>query len=150
MKKFLSIIFLVLVLFMVSGCGNKKVITTREFKNITEQNGLSVLDAIDQFDSDVIKEATLAYNDDYKLEFYVLDSSDSAISMFNYNKNSFESKKSGVSSYLSTDLANYNIYMLQSGGYYMYLSRVDNTLLYVSVEDTFKESVKDIVKDLGY
>lgn len=149
-KKLVLFSFMVCFVLLLCGCGSKKAITTRDFKNITEQSGFSTMDVKDQFDSNVIVEGTLAYTDDYKLEFYVLDSSDSAKSMFEHNKSIFEGKKSGISSYVSTDLANYNTYMLQSGGYYMYLSRIDNTLLYVNVLDSYKDIIKEVVKDLGY
>ena len=151
MKKKLCLIgVLFLTIIVLCGCGNKKAITTRDFKNITEQSGLDTIDAIDQVVGESIKEVTLAYNDDYKLEFYVLDSLTSAKNMYEHNKNIFEGRKSGISKYLSTDLGNFNTYMLESGGYYMYLSRIDNTLLYVDVLDIHKDKIKEIVKDLGY
>ena len=61
-----SILFFTIII--LCGCGNKKAITTRDFKNITEQSGLDTIDAMDQIESQSIKEVTLAYNDDYKLE----------------------------------------------------------------------------------
>ena len=50
----------------------------------------------------------------------------------------------------SIDINNYSSYTLKTGGYYMYLSRVDNTFLYVKVKDTYQDSVKKMVKELGY
>ncbi len=149
-KKFLLFSLLLFGLLMLTGCGNKKAITTHDFKNITEQSGFSTIDAKDQFDETSVVEATLAYNDDYKIEFYVLDSDADAKGMFEYNKNIFEGRKSGVSKYASTNIGNSSTYMLQSGGYYMYLSRIDNTLLYVSVLEKYKDSVREVIKDLGY
>ena len=149
-KKIIFFSFLLLSIFMITGCGNKKVISTREFKNITEQDVLTTVDVKDQFSDESVVEATIAHNDDIKLEFYVLNSETSAKSMFAYNKKIFEGRKSGVSKYISTDIGNSSTYMLQTGGYYMYLSRVDNTLLYISVSDQYKDNVKEVVKDLGY
>ena len=151
MKKKLCLFgILFFTIIILCGCGNKKAITTRDFKNITEQSGLDTYDAMDQVVGESIKEVTLAYNDDYKLEFYVLDSSVSAKNMYEHNKNIFEGRKSGISKYISTDIGNSSTYMLESGGYYMYLSRIDNTLLYVDVMDIYKDKIKEIVKDLGY
>ena len=42
------------------------------------------------------------------------------------------------------------MYDLESGGYYMHLTKVDNTLLYVRVPSNYKENAKKIIKDLGY
>ena len=50
----------------------------------------------------------------------------------------------------SANIGNYSTYGLTSNGYYMYVSRVDNTLLYAKVSTTYKDAVKSIIKDLGY
>lgn len=149
-KKIILLSTFLFVAIFLTGCGNKKAITTRDFKNITEQSGFSTIDTKDQFEENSIIEATLAYNLDYKIEFYVLNSDASAKGMFEHNKGIFESRKSGVSKYTSTNIGNSSTYMLQSGGYYMYLSRIDNTLLYVNVLDKYKDTIREVIKDLGY
>lgn len=70
--------------------------------------------------------------------------------MFNANKTSFESLSSGASSESSASMANYSTYTLNSSGYYMHLCQVDNTLLYVKVEDSHKDAVKKFIDNLGY
>ena len=54
------------------------------------------------------------------------------------------------SSESSSSMGNYSSYTLVSNGYYMHLCRVDNTLLYVKVSDTYKDSVKKLINELGY
>ena len=70
--------------------------------------------------------------------------------MFLTNKTTFESYKSNSSTELKTTMGNYETYALTSGGYYMYVSRVDNTLLYLRVDDKYKATVKSLVEELGY
>lgn len=70
--------------------------------------------------------------------------------MFNTNRSTFESYKGNSSSESSSSMGNYSSYTLTSNGYYMHLCRVDNTLLYVKVNDTYKDSVKKLIKELGY
>ena len=149
-KRFMLFSALFVFTIFLTGCGNKKAISTSEFINITKSNGFEIVDAKDQFDEDMVLEATLAVGDDYKIEFYVLDSEFNANGMYKYNKSLFERNKSNVSLYSSTDLGNYSTYMLQSGGHYVYLSRIDNTFLYVDVLEEYKGSVKDIISKLGY
>ena len=139
---------LFIMLLFLTGCGNKKAITTNDFINVTESNGYKIIDAKDQFDYDYIKEATIAVKDEYKMEFYVLDSKNSAIKMFDNNKSIFESYKMGLSKEASTDFGNSSTYSLSSNGYYMYLSRVDNTLLFIRVKDIYKDSVKTIINNM--
>ena len=152
MKKNLFLFSLLFsMLLILTGCGNKKVITTDKFIDITEKNGFVTKDVLDQFSNTDVLDATIAnYNSDFQLEFYVLDSTEGAKEMFLNNKNIFETYKGSVSKYSSTDIGNSSTYMLESSGYYMYLSRVDNTLLYVKVDDIYKERVKSIIKELGY
>ena len=144
---FFSMVF---VLIFLTGCVNKKAVTTNEFINVVKSNGYEVKDVKDQFNYDYIKEATLAINDDYQIEFYVLDNASNAKKMFESNKQIFESYKSGVSTEASSNVGNNSTFTLNSNGYYMYLSRIDNTLLYIRVESKYKDNVKSIVSKLGY
>lgn len=64
---FVSMMFIMLL--FLTGCGNKKAITTKDFINITESNGYKIVDAKDQFDYDYIKGATVAIKVEYQIEF---------------------------------------------------------------------------------
>ncbi len=141
-----------LMLFALTGCGNKNAITTSDFKSKTENLSYVTTDVTSQYASyGYIQEATIAQSSDgYQVEFYVLDDAGNATSMFNTNKATFESYKGNSSTESSSSMGNYSSYSLTSSGYYMYLCRVDNTLLYVKVKDTYKNSVKSLIKELGY
>lgn len=136
----------------VTGCGNKKAISTSTFKSITEENNYITSDVTNQSISyEYVNEATVAQSSEgFQIEFYVLDSESNAINMFNTNKDIFESYKGNTSTETSSNIGNNTIYTLTSNGYYMHLCRVDNTLLYVRVLDSYKDSVKDIIKKIGY
>lgn len=97
-----------------------------------------------------MKQLLLGSSDGWQVEFYVLDDSANATAMFNTNKNIFENYKGNSSSEKSSSIGNSASYSLTSSGYYMYLCRIDNTLLYVKVQDIYKDTVKDLVKELGY
>ena len=45
---------------------------------------------------------------------------------------------------------NYNKYTLKANGQYMYLSRIDNTLLYCNVQTKYEKAAKKLIKKLGY
>ena len=70
--------------------------------------------------------------------------------MFTTNKLDFESKKTDNNVETSASMKNYDTYSLTNNGEYSYLSRVDNTFLYVNVKQEFKDKVKDFVDKLGY
>ncbi len=151
-KRLVLSIMCLVSLFGLTGCGNKTEITTDQFKSKVESNGLLTTDVTTQYSEyEYVKEATVALKEgEYQIEFYVLDNEANATSMFNTNKTIFETYKGNASKETSSSVGNYSKYTLQSNDLYMYLCRVKNTLLYIKVDDKYKDDVKNIVKDLGY
>lgn len=151
-KNILLIVVCIVMGFFLTGCGKKTVITTEQFKNIGNTHNFVISDVTVQYSSyNYINEATVIQNPDgWQMEFYVLSNEEYADSMFNTNKNTFENQKENSSLESSVSMGNYSTYSLTSGGYYMHLCRVDNTLLYVRVEEKFKDSVNKIIDELGY
>ena len=151
-KKILFGVVCVVMLFALTGCVNKIAYTTNDFKSKVESLGYATADVTSKYSSyGYVQEVTSAKSSDgFEVEFFVLDTESNAISMFNSNKATFESNqdKSTVASFLV--MGNYSSYTLTSGGYYMHICRVDNTLLYVRVKDIYKDSVKSLIKKLGY
>ena len=155
MKKKLIIIFtLFLTLFTLTGCFLKprKAASADDFKSIASKHNLTVVDVYDQMKQyEVIKTALLARaSDGWQIEFYILSTDDDAIDMYETNKTLFENSKEGKSREKYANIKNYSMYNLISGGKYMYLSRINNTLLYVKVDKKYEDNVKRIVKELGY
>ena len=151
MKKFLMGCLVLTMAFLLTGCGKKSAIDTSKFRSITEANGFSVINDYDSYSSySSINETFLASKDNCDIQFFVLDNVNSAKSMFDINKNKFENSKTGLSTEVSTSLNNYDTYLVQTNGYYKYLSRVDNTLVYVNVLMECKDSVKNIIDIMKY
>lgn len=151
-RKIVFTLICFLMIFILTGCGGKRAISTKDFKSKAKSNNYVTYNVIDQFSSYAfIKEATVAKSKDgFTVEFYVLDDDLNATNMFNTNKKIFESYKSNSSSESSLAVNNYSTYTLTTGGYYMYICKVHNTLLYAKVKDTYKNSVKSFIKELGY
>lgn len=117
------------------------------------QKGYSVQDASSQFSKyDYVKQAYIAISEDYsyKVEFYELLDDSYATSFYNNNKSIFESSKGNVSAETNVGLKNYSKYTLSSNGKYMVVSRIDNTVIYVDVDDNYKDTVKALLDELGY
>lgn len=70
--------------------------------------------------------------------------------MYNTNKTTFESQNSNVSASTTVGINNYSTYSLTTNKKYKYLSRIDNTLVYVDVDKSYKDIVQDIMKEIGY
>ena len=153
MKKNIMLGFvLVMMMFTLTGCGSKNALTTDNFKTISKNNSYAIIDVISQYEVyNYVTEATVAQSSDgWQVEFYVLSDNAYATGMFNNNKSIFEGYKGSSAVESSSSMGNYETYSLTSDGYYMYLCRVDNTLFYARVEDTYKDAVKNFVEELGY
>ena len=143
---------LMLALLTLTGCGNKKAISVDDFKSLAKEANLKIIDATDEFKNyKHIKSATAAKsNDDWQVEFYVLNNDENAKGMFNTNKTIFESSKSGLSSNKSVSLNNYESFSLKTSGYFKYVARIDNTVVYANIKEEYANSAKEFIKKLGY
>lgn len=152
MKKSIYIFISLLLLFMVSGCTNKKAIDTKKFIDLANKYDYSYSDVLDQYSSyEYIKEATIIGEiDGWQIEFYILDNSSNAEGMFETNKEIFEKSRGSSSIYYSINAKNSSTYSLTSNGRYMYLSRIENTLIYIDVQEQYKSLVESLVEEIGY
>lgn len=148
----MAVVISILTLFILTGCGNKTAASIETFEQVSKEHGNEIIDITDQFQSyENLEKVIISKNtDDWNVEFYILNSEDSASSMFNINKETFEKEKKDISSQSSSSFGNYETYTLTTGDYYMHLCRVDNTFLYVKVNKENKDAVKKLIKDLGY
>ena len=154
-KNIIFITTCLLIMFTLTGCFNlnKTAITTNDFISKSTKLNYETTNVISQYTMiyDYIKEATAAESKDgYQVEFFVLDDETNAINMFNLKQSTFNDYKNDAVTETSINSDNYSTYTLISSEYYMYLCRVDNTLLYVKVKDTYKNSVKKLIKELNY
>ena len=148
----IAVVISILTLFILTGCGNKTAASIETFEQVSKEHGNEIIDITDQYQSyENLEKVIISKNtDDWNVEFYILNSEDSASSMFNLNKETFEKEKKDTSSQSSSSFGNYETYTLTTGDYYMHLCRVDNTFLYVKVNKENKDAVKKLIKDLGY
>ena len=79
-----------------------------------------------------------------------MSDNDYASSFFNNNKKTFEDSESSGSTETSVSVGNNEKYTLTTNGKFKVVSRIDNTVIYLNVDDNYKSSVKNVLKDLGY
>lgn len=118
-KQLLMGLMCFVVLFTLTGCGNKTAITSDDFKSKMESSGYTVQEATNQMsDYDYIKQVYIAISSDstYQIEFYELSDNDYASSFFNNNKKTFEDSKSSGSTETSVSVGNNEKYTLTTNG----------------------------------
>jgi len=147
-----GIFLFVLVLLLVTGCGNKvkEVGSLDNFRYITTEKGLSVEDNMSSYTADYLKGALIAKNDDLTIEMVVYDTSDNASKVQDGHVSSFANMKSTNNVIKKDSGKNYYKYTMITNGYYLVTSRIDNTLIFTKTLLESKEMVDNILENMGY
>lgn len=153
-KKIISLFFIfIIVLISLTGCDNKKAISVDKFDNVLNSKEYTVEENKEYYDTfiDITDGRKAKCSDKWEMEFFILSGNKDAELMFEKDRNMIEVYKgSDGSSELVVDLANYDVYEITASGHYGYVSRVDNTVLYVEAEEQYKDEIKAIIEELGY
>ena len=148
MKNIIKITGLLLIVILLCSCKRNGIISEKEFTKIAKNHKLTVVDVKDQFeDKKQVKEAYVADSGkNYQIEYYILDTENNAKKMYETNKEDFKSLKSKKDK--ETEKEYY--YTTTTNDYYMYLSKIENSVLYIKVPIKFKEEAKKIIRELKY
>lgn len=158
MKKVLIVTGIVLVIvgiivgFFITINKEKEHISADEFNTIMENKDYTTIETTSlfvQYENYMYK-SYLAKEDGYQIEFYELSNEENAIDMYNTNEFKFKKEKENISAYTTVSMRNYSKFELTTNGKYKYLSRIDNTLIYIDVDEEYKDTVKSIMKEIGY
>ena len=149
---FLKITLCLMVIILLTGCENKMAINSDEFKEKATSNNYIVSDVTSQFEKSKIVDNAVTANKlgAWVVEFYTLKSDSNAEYMFNYNKEKASNEKVKNSKEVSSSSGNFSTYSLTNNGYYIYICKVDNTLLYTKVNEEYKDEVNKFIQELGY
>lgn len=154
LKIALAILIVSIGLTVSSSCDmlkDKEAIDGDDFAEFMEDEGFDVEDITSQYDDfDGVEEVIIAYNDDYQIEFYVVETVDQAKNAYSQNKETFEEEKSSSSSHVEVSLANYSKFTQKSDGTFSVISRIENTFIYLETDDKYEDEIKDYLKELGY
>jgi len=146
----IAIIIAIVLLFSMLN-KEKTSITAEDFKTNMEGKNYTVVDATSQFaEYDFVKKVYIATNEQYKFEFYELDTEEDAIGFFNNNKSIFEEQKGNASASTSVAVNNYAKFTLTTNGKYKCISRINNTVMYINIDSEYKDHLMENLKDLEY
>lgn len=152
-KKILYVLTLMVVTLTLTGCGNKKAITIDEYKDIMSTNSFVLNNAKNRISvNSNIKDIYIAANpkDNYQIEFYVLESVDTAKTFFSENKTRFSKEVGKNKIETKSKKGNSEKYTVTSLGQYRLVSRIENTVIYLDTRESNKKKVDEILKELGY
>jgi len=147
-------LIIVIVIFLCLGCGKiSSPLTLEEFQDECDKNELYFYDISENFkESEKIIQAGMASTSVWHIEFYIFNDEDDAKEAYDTNKEDFLEIKKESSTYSDSDKEynNKNTYSLITNTTYYYVSRIDETLIYVKVPVENRGRVKKFVEELGY
>ena len=148
----IAIVVIVGVFFAVFN-KEKTAITASNFYETMSKKGYMVQDATSEFSEyGYVAKVHLALSSDegYQIEFYELIDTEYANNFYENNKAIFEASEGNNASKTTVNLKNHSKFTLSTDGKYKVLSRIDNTVIYANVDEQYKDTVKDLLKELGY
>lgn len=141
-KRILAFVLIVaLIPALLTSC-KKTPSDTEAFKKLSNAKGYVIYDVTEQYiNAPQIKEATIAAPSDksFQIEFYIITDLDSAKELFKAQSEVMESTKGDSWSGNVSNGKNYAKRTLTTGGKYMVLSYIENTMLYVPPTPTDNE-----------
>lgn len=148
MKKKRIILGLLLIVLLLCSCKRNEIISEKEFTKIAKNHRLTVVDVKEQFEmKKQVKEAYVADSGkNWQIEYFIFDTEDNAVDMFNKNKGDFKSLKGKN----DKEIEKKSMYTTTTNDYYMYLSMVENSVIYIKVPVKIKDEAKEIIKELKY
>lgn len=147
MKRFLNLFVLILLVVMLSACTQKKALSTKEISDKLSNNGFTITDVTSQMEDSNISYVASANNGKFQIEYYVFTDETNAKKAYESNKESFENNKTKGKEQKDET---YQKYTQELSDTYNLISRIDNTLIYSSVNIEYKKDLNKVIKDLGY
>lgn len=151
--KLLLLLSLILILFIsLTYLKKDNILSIDKFDKIVKKENLKTVDVKDSFDTENINDAIIAYNKygDYQIEYIIFNDVETTKSAFLINKNDFKTDKNDNDIETFESSKKSSKYELITKEKYMYISRIDNSLIYVNTDITYKDETKNIIDKLGY
>ena len=128
----------------------KESITSEEFISKMEENHFNVTDVTKQLEGEdvEVKEGYVARKDNCQVEFYTFKNEDDADTFYKTTKVKLDSDT--ASTRIQFSGRNYASFNIETNGKFKFLERINKTVVYVNVDNTYKNDIKDVLRDLGY
>lgn len=146
---------IIAAVILLVNLNNKKPVSAKEFESIAKSNGY-IVGIDDQLENsyDYIENVRIAIDteDNYQIDLYILTDDEYAKEIFENNKAMLDdvAKEEGNSSYRETSSSKYDGYSATTSESYLYVARIENTVVYANVNIEHQDEVQEFIKELGY
>ena len=150
MMKLLKSSLLILFLLSITGCGMKKVMYEKEFKEFFKDTDYVVMDVDDKVDSSDVLNAIVAIksDDSYKIEYYLFKDSSSSRTTYYNNRDYIKENVDGIRKEISGK--NYQAFYFTNNEFYKVVERVDNSLIFINADRNYKREIDKLLESMGY
>lgn len=147
--KIIFLLFLTFILWISTGCEQRKSLSSTDFKDRLENIGYSVQNVTDLYDVETNSSVSVALHSDYEILFHVLTNEESAKSFYTITKRQYkeEDKKSRKT---ENNKGSYEKFTSKGKQKYKVVIRVDKTVLLASTDKKHQKEIDEIVRKLGY
>lgn len=147
MKKLFKFIICILLVIALSGCGNKDALNKDTFYTELTNLGFGVMDVTSQIEDKNIKTIYTANNGKYQFEFYIFDKKENALAAYKSNRDYLKQKKGKEK---ETKKESYNKFTFTIDNEYSVVVRKDDTLIFASINEEFKNDIEKVLSKIGY
>ena len=147
MKKLFKFIICILLVIALSGCGNKDALNKDTFYTELTNLGFGVMDVTSQIEDKNIKTIYTANNGKYQFEFYIFDKKENALAAYKSNRDYLKQKKGKEK---EIEKENYNKFTFTIDNEYSVVVRKDDTLIFASINEEFKNDIEKVLSKIGY
>lgn len=149
----LVVVAATLAIILINQTNNKKAVSVSDFEAAAESFGyqIAVDETVESYDYVENVRIAVDTEDDYQIDLYVLSDADRAKTVYENNKATLEeklSRETGTSS--SVHSPKYEKYSASTKESFLYIARVDNTVLYIDVDIEHKAEVEKFIKEIDY
>jgi len=149
MKKVISLLLVTFLCFVLTGCGSEKAMTTKKFTETMSKEGYQLNDISEQYkNNQLIDQAVVASKEHHQIELYISKDAKKSEEYFQIDLQIFGEK--GNNTVKEETTKNTHTYSIIKNGKYIYISRIDNTLLFAYVNENEKTTVDKLIDKLGY
>lgn len=150
MKKVSKIFLLLVLVFLVSACDDRKEsITADRYSEILQEEGFTLTTNKDIVNNR-ISDVSMAKMPGFELEFYEGFTDLAATSYYNNSKNDFSTLVTEKNKATEKTGPNYAKYTLATDTNYYVLSKIETTFIEAKCDVQYKDRLDEIFKKLGY
>ena len=150
-KKIGLVLTVICITVLLTGCESKSKLSPDKFVDKMNEKGFEITNVMNRYrGNDDINNAVVAIKSNYKIEYFQFIDNEKASYFYENKKSAFSNYDYGTSNKSEVNINNYNKYDLTVNGRYRLISRIDNTVIYLDVEEMYKQDVSSIIEELGY